>query len=285
VALIHEPVVRELVSVEGNSMSVPAFLALTGGSVLLVHLARALVVSDATASRWLERRGLPADARSAAAVRSYVRRLRWSRLASTSLLIAACGIALSTGRFWVSFLSLPFLLSVLLAEVLAPEPRRGRLRFGLLERRPRDYVAPAPHARAVRVGLGAAFVISVSAAAAYERLTVYLAAHAVVVVVGAAAYELGLARTAMRALPDRQPDLALDTAMRVASARTATAAALLFTTFGLLLPAAAFLGELSPGVLSAMLGLAFYNLVPLAAMGCAVNLVQPLASWRPRPTA
>lgn len=266
---------------------VPAWLILVvgGGGLLLTHVIRALRADNTRALGWLQSRGLHQDPRSVEATRRYLRRLRWSRVVTSGLLIGGCALAAAFMQSWISFVSLPFLLSVLLAESLAPDPRRGRLRSAGLQRRPRSFFAPRWPLLLARSAIAVGVVLSFLGASHGTRMTGHAVLHGVVLLAGAVALELCLGVISLRALPDREPDLSLDTAMRVSGARTATAAALVFGSFGLFL--ALGLAELGPtprSTASIVTG-QVVTLSMLAAAITAIVLVQPLRSWRPRPTS
>jgi hypothetical protein len=281
--MIHSDVhVHQISSGQAHSISFPMMLAVVGGAALAVHLVRAALVRDAAAAGWLRRRGLPQDARSIDLTVQYLLRLRWARVASTAVMLAVCGLALLLSNTWISFVSLPFLLSVLVAESLAPDPRRGRVRSASLERRARSYFAPILPLLLARTCILAAALLSVVALAwGTTTMVAPTAVHAAVMVVGGVALEACLHSVSTRALPDRNPDLALDTAMRVASARIASAAALLFGVFGLLLAVGAIRFSSPAGPWSMVINQVM-SLAMLAAVGAAIGLVQPLTSWRPR---
>jgi hypothetical protein len=186
---------------------------------------------------------------------------------------------------WISFVSLPFMLSVLLAETLAPVPRRGRLRTAVLQRRPRSYFAPRWPLVIARASIIVGAGLSFSGAAHSSRPSGAALVHGVVLAVGGCALEGCLRVISLRPLPDREPDLSLDTAMRVASARTATAAALVFGVFGLFL--ALGYAQLGPAPRSTA-NYVFSQLFTaglMAAVITAIVLLQPLRSWRPRERA
>jgi hypothetical protein len=269
----------------GTARPVSMWLVLlVGGSgLLLVHVIRAARVGERTATDWMRRRNLPHEQRGVLDVVAYLRRLRWARVGSTVLLLVLCGVSLLATKAWVSFVSLPFLLSVLAAETLAPDPRRGRVRVAALDRRSRSFFAPPRVLGVARTAMAAAAALSFCAVfrdAPFGRLALV---HGLVMAVGLIALETCLHQTSMRALPDRQPDVAVDTAMRVASARAATAAALVFGVLGL------FLSVSFSGVLNGVAGDGasvavgqVFTLVLLLAIGVSLALVQPLPSWQPR---
>ncbi|MCU1673245.1 MAG: hypothetical protein JWN77_1358 [Frankiales bacterium] len=270
------------VTVHGTASAVPllSLLPVVGGGLLLLHVVRATRVSPATAAAWLRQRNLPQDQRTALAVEAYLRRLRWSRVWSTGLLIAVCAVSLFASAGWISFVSLPFLLSILAAEALAPAPRRGRVRVASLVQRPRSFFAPRLALTASRLAI--AVGAGLSAVGALVRESSAAAVHGLVLLTGLLALELSLHKTVSRALPDRQPDLSVDTAMRVASSRAATAAGLLFGMFGLAFAlGAAGVSDLLGRSGSIVVGQTL-TLTTLAALAVALNLVQPLASWSPR---
>jgi hypothetical protein len=260
---------------------------LFGIALIVIHLVRALIVNRRTAERWMQQRGLETDERSAEQVRRHLLRLRWSRVMAAVALVVICSLSLAWARTAISFLSLPFLLSVLVAETLAPEPRRARLRVAGLRRRPPSYFAPVRALVATRIALAVGVVLSFAAGVVSdERWQTSALVHGTVLLVGAVALEVCLSRISSRALPDRQPDLSVDSALRVASARAATAAGLVFGSVGLML-AATFAAATGSGPPS-MSDLAIGQLAALAVLGAvavALGLVQPLRSWHPREQA
>lgn len=279
---------RQTVVHSGEVHTLPPWLALVllGGGTILFHVVRAVRVDSAVAGQWVLRRGLPADPRCTDLVQRYLERLRWSRVVSTVMLVLGCAASFRLASAFISFASLPVLLSIVAAEVLAPDPRRGRLRVAALQRRPRSFFAPLPALTFVRVVLAAAIVLSLGAATVgtWPHPAVPWV-HAGVMLVGAAALEGALQRISVRALPDRQPDLAVDTAMRVASARSSTAAGLLFGVFGLF--AALSLSGVFPLVhhrTAAPVVGPVLNIALLGVLAVAITLIQPLASWKPRRT-
>jgi hypothetical protein len=285
VALIHEVVIErtEVLSTDSSPTSFGVVLAVLGGGVVGFHVLRALAVSTTTAGRWLSCRGLPTDPRSLDTVVRHLKRVRWARALSALGLVGVCGAAVALGQVWVSFFSLPFLVSVLVAEALAPEPRRGRVRAARLERRSRSYFGPPRHIAVVRVVLVTAAIGAFVSATQVDRLTRYFVVHGIVVLVGAVAFEAALHRTATRALPDRQPDLMVDTAMRVASARTATAAGLAFGAFGWMLSSTVLLDRVGEPLEPLRIGLGLgAQVVVLLALALSISLLPPLTSWRPQ---
>lgn len=274
-------------TVSSRAYEVPWWLTLLvfGGGLLLAHLVRAMRTGPAQAQEWLRQRGLRADARSAEAARRYLRRLRWSRVTVTGVLVAVCAVTVGLTRNWISFASLPFLLSVLLAEASAPAPRRGRIRTALLQRRPRSYFAPRAALTVARVSIGAGAALSLIAAAHHSRLPGSPLLHAAVLLAGGCALETCLRVVSLRPLPDRQPDLSVDVAMRVASARTATAAGLLFGVFGLAVACAYARLAPGPGTAGGHVIGQVVTFGVLAAVVTAVLLLQPVRSWRPRGSA
>src|SRR5690242_151022 len=91
--------------------------------VLAFHLTRALQVRRSTAERWVARRGLVVDERSLAEVETHLRRTHWARCAGT-LVVGAVSLTLVVlSHPSISFVSLPLLVGVLIAELMVPEPR------------------------------------------------------------------------------------------------------------------------------------------------------------------
>ena len=267
-----------------SAVSLLTVLPFIGGALLVLHVVRALRVSPAIASAWLQQRNLPQDQRTVLAVQAYLRRLRWSRVWSTALLIGVCAVSLLASAGWISFVSLPFLLSILVAEAFAPAPRRGRVRVALLVQRPRSFFAPRLALVAARIAIAVGAAMSLVGALVRDTsvLSTAAAVHGLVLLAGLVALELSLHTTVGRALPDRQPDLSVDTAMRVASSRAATAAGLMFGMFGLVFALGAVgVGDLLGRTASVVVGQTLM-LATLAALAVALNLVQPLGSWSPK---
>lgn len=282
----HMSMVHSLAASSHVSFVIPPWVSLPvlGGGLVLVHLIRARRADDQLAHRWLSERHLEQDTRSVDTALQYLRRLRWSRVVATLFLVAVCGVVAALSSGWVSFVSLPFLLSVLGAETLAPNPRRGRVRTASLERRSRSYFAPRLALAAARATILVATVLSVAGIWAATSWAPGMAVmHGLVLLLGGVALELSLHAVSARALPDRNPDLALDTAMRVASARAATAAALVFGTFGLFL-AVGLAGVAPPRNSAVAMAVSqVVNFGLLAAIGVAVALTRPLGSWTAGP--
>lgn len=249
------------------------------GAVLAVHLIRALAVSPATAQRWAVTRSLPPEPRTIGEVERHVRRLHWGRFLATALLGAVSLTLALLSRPTVSFASLPLFAGVLLAELLVPEPPRGRVRSAVLARRSTSYFAPGGALRVTRFFLLSGVLLGGWGVLAGLDTRSSLLTHVVALILGSAVLELALRRLTMRGLPDWPDDLALDCAIRVADARSLTAAGLVFATIGCVLSAVPVLQVLGqPG--AAM----FSALVPIAvsAVGVwALTLTQPLPSWQP----
>jgi hypothetical protein len=248
--------------------------------VLAVHLVRALSVSPDSAERWAATRGLALTPRVIGDVERHLRRVHGSRFLGTAILGAGSLMLALLSQPAISFLSLPLLLGGFLAELLVPAPRRGRLRSVVLQRRSTSYFAPAMALRVTRVLLLAGVVLGGwGALSLADAGSAFLSTHVVVLLAGSAVLELTLRQLTSRGLPDRTDDLALDCALRVADARSVTAAALMFATIGLTLsigPAVRALG--SPVTMFASTG------IPILIIGVCVwafTLLQPLRRWRP----
>jgi hypothetical protein len=257
---------------------------LTYGGVLLVvlavHLTRALAVRPATARRWAAQRGLVLDERSQHEVERHLRRTHWGRFLG-SLVVGSASLTLMV--LWhtgISFLSLPLLVGVLIAELLVPEPRRGRVRAVVLQQRGSSYFAPATALIVTR-----ALLLLGIAATTWTVVTrtdhrhPSLMPHLVVLLVGWAVLEVALRRIARRGLPDRADDLALDCVIRVADSRTLTAAGRVFATIGALVASVSTGSHL--GRLGAQLVGQLIMYATVGAVIWAITLVQPLREWRP----
>ncbi len=258
-------------------------VAAVGAVVVAGHVLRAVVVRDTTAATWLGARLLPTDPRSVATVREHLRRLRWTRAFSSCALVAICAGTMAVHGVPVSFVSLPFLIAVLVAEVMAPEPRRARVISVAVEHRSPSYFAPGRALLVARTAMWSGVALSLLGLTTSHLLRTASAVHAVVLVLGALAVESALIQVSRRGLPDRQPDLAVDTALRVASARAITAGALVFGTFGLFLGMSfARLGSAAGSEAVSLVVSEVLNVGLLASGITAFVLVQPLRSWSPR---
>ncbi len=247
--------------------------------VLGIHVASALRVGPLTAQRWGRTRGLTLNDRLTEQLVRHLRRIRWARAGATTVLGSASLALALLHQPAISFLSLPLLLAVLAAHLLVPEPRRGRVRTAALERRPSSYFAPRRTLTLVRCLLPLAVAASTYGVLTEPRLRTMLLVHLASLVLGAAALERALLLVTRRGLPDRTDDLALDCALRVADARTVTAAGLVFSAVGLALGSAALFRDLGPQA-----NLVFSPLVSLGLPGAviaAIILTRPLPSWRP----
>ncbi|MDX6199052.1 MAG: hypothetical protein QOJ79_2203 [Actinomycetota bacterium] len=257
------------------------YLAFFGCLLLVVYVARALQANERAALRWLSARGLVGDERLVGTVRDYLRRLRWARVGATALFVGMSALSVWALQWPLGFITTPYLICLLVAESLSPAPRRGRLRTALVDRRDRSYFAPALGLACARLALwsGAAVALAAPSLTVLHRsITAGALLHAGLMLVAAAALEVSLDRITRRALPDRAPDLQIDTAIRVASARIATAAGLAGGSFGLLL-SLGFIGRPLP---APMLTGQLINLGMAAALGGTIALLIPLRMWRPR---
>lgn len=248
-------------------------------AVSCVHLARALSVRPSSARRWSATRGLATEPRLLGLVEAHLRRLHWGRLAGTGLLGSVSLVLAWQSRPTISFLSLPLLVGVLLAELLVPGPRRGRVRTVVLQPRTTSYFAPRRALLVTRVLLLLGTALGVGGLLGDGRQREMLLGHVLVLLCGWAVLELALRRLTWRGLPDRHEDLALACAIRVSDARGLAAAGLVFSALGALVSATPLLpepGGVGSGVLSALVPAAV-----LAVLGWAIALTQPLSSWRP----
>jgi hypothetical protein len=261
----------------GPILSVSALL----GVVLVVHLTRALATSTSSAQRWAAKRSLALGPRTLGEVEQHLRRLHWGRFLGTAVLGAVSLTLALLSRPTISFVSLPLLLGVFVAELLVPAPRRGRVRSVVLQRRSSSYFAPAAALRVTRVLLVASVLLGgwgVLLDAGGVRASM-IRTHVLALIIGFAVLELSLRQLTSRGLPDRSDDIALDCAIRVADARALTAAGLVFATIGFVLAAIPALQALgSPG------STLFSVVVPIAVPALcvwALTLTQPLQAWRP----
>ena len=257
------------------------YAALIGCVLLAVYVVRALRANDAAARRWLSARGLVADERLAGAVRDYLRRLRWARVAATALFVGLSAASVWAFQWQLGFITTPYLICILVAESLSPAPRRGRLRTAMVDHRSRSYFAPVLGLACARIALwsGAALALAApSLTFVHRAITAAALLHGALMVVAAVALEVSLGRITRRALPDRAPDLQIDTAIRVASARTATAAALAGGTYGFVL-SLGLIGNPGP---APILTNQLITLAMTASFGGVVALLVPLRVWQPR---
>lgn len=276
--MVHE------ISHTGRAHTLPGgryYLAVLGAGLAAVYVVRALSVRRRSAERWLSARGLVVDERMVDVVRRYLLRLRWARVAATVLFVVLSAVSVRYLNWPLGFVCTPYLICVLVAESLSPAPRRGRLRVAMVQRRGRSYFAPwfaLGWARAT-LWLGGLLALSVPWLPGRHIFGDRVALmHGGLMVAAALSLELALDRITRRALPDRTVDLEVDTAIRVASARLATAAGVLGGSIGLLLSLALIGHQLPyPGV-----ALQLLNLLLMAAIGLALSLLVPLRMWRPR---
>lgn len=248
--------------------------------LVVLHGVRAVLVSDAPAERWLAARGLGADARAVREVRGYLTRLRTARCLGSLAFLGLALVSLAVLEIPIGVISGPYLLSVLGAELLAPLPRQGRERVASLERRPSSYFAPRAAVRTVRVLLVSGILLA--AVSTLLDRPVEALVHLALLVLGAATFEGCLRTIATRGLPLATADLARDTAVRVASSRTTTAAALFFASFGLVWSISlASSSAAAGGWLAFVLNLLVTLGVP-STVAVVIWLVQPVPSWPAR---
>ena len=257
----------------------PLLVALLG--LLTVHVIRAVSVRPETAARWAAARSLTLSPRLQQDLHDYLHRLRWGRVWCTALVGALAVTLVVVSEPPISFLGLPLLMAVVIVELLAPQPRRARTRVAPLQHRPNSYFAPRLALRVVRVLLLAAVSLSIvgvtplGATYAHEQSLVHLLS----LLTGWGLLEYGLTQLTRRGLCDRTDDAALDSAMRVADARSMTATGLIFGGWGLFLSLGAvpvMHTSTAAMVLSSLTGI----LIPLVAVW-AITLWQPLPSWAP----
>ena len=250
----------------------------------LVHVARAVLVRDATAQAWLERRGFIATPALLAEVRRFLRRFRWTRAAASACFLLAAWLLITQLSVPLGIVAAPYLLALLLVEATAPSPRRGRTRTASLVVRPRDYFAPYRSLRLARalIALGALTSVVAALVGPSARLAV---AHGVVLCLGLLVLEAALAVGARRALPEATEALALDTAMRVQAARTTVAAATVFGGVGFWYSTALLGSSAVSGGTALVVGLVLATaaqLLTYVAVGVAITLAAPLERWQPR---
>jgi hypothetical protein len=258
---------------------------LVGGlAVLVFHVVRALRVREQTARSWALRRGLDLGVTQVAGMEGYLRRGRWGRAAAALAFLGSSLTLTVTSGVSIGIVFAPYLLATMCSEVLAPTPQRGSARIARLAPRSATYFAPLWGAVFARVTLTVAIAVVLlrvvgltssgdPAAAAW--------AHLAVMMLGLATYETTLRAISRRGLPDTEADLQLDLAVRVNSARAATAAAVAYGTIGALwsLRLAGFDASVLPLLARSALG----SLLPIAAVVAYASLVSPQASWTPRP--
>jgi hypothetical protein len=259
-----------------------SFSATALGCVLLVvYVIRALMLNEKAARRWLAARGLVSDERNLAVVRRYLWRLRWSRVAATLIFVALGALSAWALHWPLGFVTTPYLLCILIAESLSPAPRRGRVRSASMQRRSRSYFAPVYALAWARCALWSGAVLGLTAPFLSTQSAHHLGAavtHGALMLVAAIGLEVALDRLTRRALPDRTLDLQIDTALRVASARIATAAGLGGGMVGLLL-SVGMAGQRLP---ASMVTGQVITLSMMAAAGVVIALLLPLRSWHPR---
>jgi hypothetical protein len=271
---VHGPAVVHQISV-----LLPMLVALLG--LLAVHVCRALSVRHETAGRWAAARSLTLTPRLRDDLFAYLRRLRWGRVWCTALVGVVAVALVVAAQPPISFLGLPLMMAVVIVELLAPQPRRGRTRVASLQHRPRSFFAPKRALLVVRLLLGAAIALStfgltpLGTTYAHGQSLVHLLS----LIVGWGLLEYGLARLTDRGLSDRTDDAALDCAMRVADARSLTATGLVFGNWGLFLSLGA-VPIMHTATAAMMLSPVSGILLPLVAVW-AITLWQPLPSWSP----
>ena len=256
---------------------------LLGAVLLVVHLVRLLRTSDSSAERWLLRRGFTPERRDVASVRTYLRRMALARLVGTLLFLGLSSLTLVTIQVPIGVAMAPYLLAVLVTEALSPDARHGRERQATLVPRPSDYFAPQRSVLLVRALLAVNLALGAMSYLGRAPLDGYV--HLVVVLAGTLAFEGALRRISGRGLPEASGDRALDTAIRVASSRTVTAAGLLFAAVGWV-----YAYALGPTVLLAPASQSWQQQVFSIAVfwingtcvGLAIHLSQPLTAWRAR---
>lgn len=267
----------------GFEVAGPWVLVVVAGSLIGFHLLRALAVDDGSATRWLAARSLEESPRAIAETRAHLRRLRVTRAWGAVLFLALSGLAAAFFQLPIGVLSAPYLIAVLGAELLAPRPRQGRTRTASLLRRPADFFAPRLAVRAARL----LFLLAVSLSTAALVLghgpgQAKAALHLGLLLLGAATFESCLRVISRRGLPAATEDLRRDSALRVASSRSCTAAALTFSGAGALY-AAALLVRTQPDAWSGRIVL---NQVGgwcvMALLVAVIRVAQPVFSWQPR---
>jgi len=261
--------------VYGAGASVTVFVV----AVTAVHLTRALAVSPRRVTTWGAHRGLFLDPRSAEVVRRHLRRKHLARASATVLVGSVSWTLAVLSQPTISFLSLPVVLGVLVAQLLLPEARRGRVRAVALAHRPSSYFAPRRVLVLVRALFAAGLVLSAAGVLAGGRWAAELTVHGAVLLAGLAAMELTLRAISRRGLPDRSDDMALECALRVADARAVVAAGLVMSGIGLWFGTSLALASHASVVLL-VFGVVGNVLIPGLVVG-AVALTVPLRQWQP----
>jgi hypothetical protein len=249
-------------------------------ALVAVHGVRVLQVKEALAVRWLTTRGFQPNARAVHEVQSYLRRLRIARLVGAAVFLVLGVLSVAAFQIPLGVLSGPYLLAVLGAELHTPRPRRGRARAATLVRRPADYFAPRRAVLTVRALLVVGSVIS--AIVAVQPHPVKGAVHLAVLLAGALIYESCLRVIATRGLPLATGDLQRDTAIRVASSHTSTAAALSFASFGTVYAASLFAHDQSTHWVGRPIVNQLMTWGTIATLAGVIWLLQPVTAWKPR---
>lgn len=249
------------------------------GCLVLLHGTRRLLVRDELAERWLLTRGFATEPRGVSDIKAYLARLRTARFIG-SLVFLVLGV-MSSALFSIPIgvVSGPYLLSVLGAELLTPQPRQGRERKASLQAREAGFYAPRRAVMAVRILFAAGLIVAGIAALAFD--TTEGLVHMALLVVGAGAYETCLRTISSRGLPTASVDLARDTAVRVASSRTTTAAGVSFAAFGAMYSLVLAVHNTAPGWWGRPIANQVLTLTLPAVIAAVIWLLQPVRSWHP----
>lgn len=246
---------------------------------VLVHVLRGARVTPRAVATWADQRGMRLDARLSEMVRRHLRRKHAARAGAT-LLVGAVSVTFALmSRPLISFFSLPVVLGVLVAQLLMPHARRGRIRSVVLAHRSSSYFAPRHPLRVARSLFLLAVAVSLTGALGQQAWRWALTEHALVLLVADAAMEATLLTLSRRGLPDRSDDMAVECALRVMDARAVVAAGLVASGTGLYFASLYLLRGLNLSV-AAIANEAGTALV-LTMIIWAITLTQPLRSWTP----
>lgn len=270
-----------MTQVHGSSAEVSGWVLLAATGLLLVawHTARLLMLNDAAAVRWLRARSFDPSPNQVRDVYAHLRRLRLSRVVGALAMLVLAALSYWLVEVPIGVVSAPYLLSTLVAEVLAPRPRAPRERIASLQHRPAGYFAPRAAVLACRslllLGVLLTAVGLLTHGAGRELVAVHLAGTVAVLLL----FERCLRVISARGLPQAWSDVQLDTAMRVADSRLACAATLVYGTVGLSLAIA--YSHASDTVVTRIALDALMALGQPALLIAVILLVSPQRSWYP----
>jgi hypothetical protein len=253
----------------------------TGLLLVAWHLLRLVQLNDAAAQRWLRARSFDPTPNQVRDVRAHLRRLRVSRVVGALVMLLLAGLSYWLAEVPIGVVSAPYLMSTLVAEVLAPRPRTPRERAASLAPRPAGYFAPRRAVVAGRVVLVLGTVLSAVALTRHGETRALAAVHLAGTVAVLLLFERCLRVISDRGLPQASSDAQVDTALRVADSRLACAAALVYGAVGLSLAIAySHVAAWHPAglVLDALLAVG-----QPALLVAVVLLVSPQRSWYPPP--